>query len=491
MTSKNEEIKIEATINSLSEFTNFLLQKRKISDQEFVYRGEEDYPRNIGKLTPYIFRGDKKRVIEKDLINGVINERPHDFENSESTLDILLKMQHYGLPTRLLDVSFNPYKALYFALENPFNRNDKADGYFYLIDKRNFKEKPINSDTVSIVSSISRLSNKDKKELSEIYKFYLLCKALSYKLLVAENQIDIPELQEECSKTLDNFKSLLEKLGLDEELLSDEGPSNMEQKVKGISNINHEENLASYYQNNASIRIYGIPNSKSKDIQECLNYILIKFNNIFSYDLEPDEIDMLHGAEMEYLEKLKRSFNEFSIVQKLLHEVRNFNPGFTNELNMDDLVENYLILPRNTNQRIINQEGGFILSGLNLYDSSIVIDENKILRIKIPSKSRKKILDDLEKLHSISESYIYPELDHYNYRKFEQNVFVIDNHRIKIVGNKVTIYSFESRKKISDNQTFLVKVIKKIGGELKGNNTNVKKAMEIFNILYDKNESVK
>jgi len=120
----SNELENDKVITSLKDFTEFLDGGLDEGETilDYVYRGEEDYIGNEGKLVPYIFRQDKQFIDEKNLINGVINDKPHEFKNVENTLDILLKMQHYGIPTRLLDISFNPYKALYFALENPFDK---------------------------------------------------------------------------------------------------------------------------------------------------------------------------------------------------------------------------------------------------------------------------------------------------------------------------------------------------------------------------------
>lgn len=117
----------------------------------YVFRGEGKYPGfEKWKLTPKIFRqmkdscGDKQIYRESDLIDAVISRYPNIFKECKSNLEILLLMQHYGLPTRLLDISFNPYIALFFALSGD---SSIKEHYVYVIDTEKINEENNKSES--------------------------------------------------------------------------------------------------------------------------------------------------------------------------------------------------------------------------------------------------------------------------------------------------------------------------------------------------------
>lgn len=87
-----------------------------------LYRGQSIYDWH---LTPAVYRNNQFEY-ESIYVKELERIRPSEFINCDK-FDKLVKMQHYGLPTRLLDVTFNPLVALYFACKNHIDQ----DGAFY------------------------------------------------------------------------------------------------------------------------------------------------------------------------------------------------------------------------------------------------------------------------------------------------------------------------------------------------------------------------
>ena len=80
-----------------------------------LYRGiSEPLDSNITYLIePSVFRGED----EWDLYHYILQNHSEEFVNM-LPIEIMPKMQHLGIPTRLLDVTRNPLVAAFFSISN-------------------------------------------------------------------------------------------------------------------------------------------------------------------------------------------------------------------------------------------------------------------------------------------------------------------------------------------------------------------------------------
>lgn len=116
-------------------------------------------------IIPSVFREENHRLHEAQLYQELIVRCPSSFEHCKSHLDYLVQMQHYGLPTRLLDITTNPLVALYFAA---CESDGSKDGEVILFDISEEYLKYERSDTVSILSCLPLFSFAEQQRLLEL-----------------------------------------------------------------------------------------------------------------------------------------------------------------------------------------------------------------------------------------------------------------------------------------------------------------------------------
>lgn len=161
-------------VQSVTDFVTTILKRPASEKMVTTYRGHGSVE---FKLQPSIFRKPATRENEHIILRELIAAHPEDFMGDTDALETLVRMQHYSLPTRLLDVSMNPLVALYFACESvkkrvPSVRNGKLttktveqDGH--VVELRVFKSRLryFDSDTVSCLANLARLSARHKNKI--------------------------------------------------------------------------------------------------------------------------------------------------------------------------------------------------------------------------------------------------------------------------------------------------------------------------------------
>jgi len=146
---------ITIDINTIDELLQFVkaLSDRHGSNAQLWYRGEDN---SSLMLVPSIQRSEKRLQMERFLSNDFYVRAMQIFSNPPEKHNYahwVALMQHYGLPTRILDWSRSPLVAAFFATETHMTTD--TDGCVWVLVPDRFNEMegfgrciyPIDADT--------------------------------------------------------------------------------------------------------------------------------------------------------------------------------------------------------------------------------------------------------------------------------------------------------------------------------------------------------
>lgn len=254
--------------------------KEENKDKMLFYRGHSqlDY-----LLLPGIKREKNWLQKESVMYQELLVRCALNFTHCQSHMDYLVEMQHYGLPTRLLDITENPLVALYFASCN--NRDRLGEVVLLCTEAENVKYAK--SDTAAILAALPTLAYEEQRRLLRL-----------------------------CRNGL-------------------------------------KESQDTAYQ---------------------------------------------------------------ALAGKLAAEIKSRNPAFEPRIKKEDLLGQVFVIPVRNNQRIMKQDGAFIVCGLSgKYGESDSLDNLRCLdengkRIVLAVKNKTKILQELDML-SVNRAGLFPEID--------------------------------------------------------------------------------
>ena len=115
-----EQIEIKDTstfVRYVSEIGSQIKRKQFFYNWELLYRGQSNVSYEIIPSIARDYNGKTSPLLhhERELIESVMVQFPDMFKVEYEPVEVLALLQHFGMPTRLLDVTENALVGLYFA----------------------------------------------------------------------------------------------------------------------------------------------------------------------------------------------------------------------------------------------------------------------------------------------------------------------------------------------------------------------------------------
>ena len=161
------------TVNSLLEFLE-LIERQNIKDMIFRGQNEPYHGIRAGGFRPYKGGWESDKLYDFNLM---IKEYKHKVIKQLSIDEkehFLAYAQHYGIPTNLIDFSYSPLVALFFACENKREVSFTLSELLKDKDLTSVQDTDLNKEIVSRILTKAHLSKPNKAEVYLINKKRLI-----------------------------------------------------------------------------------------------------------------------------------------------------------------------------------------------------------------------------------------------------------------------------------------------------------------------------
>lgn len=452
----------EIQVNSVSEFIEKIVQLDKKEGTEVFYRGHAN---RDWELLPSIFRTPNGVEKEHLLFRDMVAHEPQSFSECKSTLDYLVQMQHYGLPTRLLDMTTNPLVALYFACEQAGDDLDAGilsgvrAGLQVINDivqsaKSIFEADPMRLVKVAegIMKLVDTLVEANPKTDSEYLVDLMLKSVIQNKgeAMALSGAMIIPSVDSKAISMVTAIAGAIAGAGAPEvatrlgaALLTDIMPATMPNTDPTTTNVtvdllNETTPVIAY-----EFAVTLAAKLAAQSGAELGAKARAKDGAVYLFSIPEDKVKHYDSDTVSVLANLAKSkiseqcsatssveeFNDQLDIKLLLQQIKGEKPHFLPSIQPGTLSSLFFVKAKNGNQRITNQMGAFLLFGLGVKQTKASGSDGEVnlltksehtevpaewikKKLIIPKECKADILKELALL-GITDSYIYPGMEQY------------------------------------------------------------------------------